>query len=373
MNEQQVILKSEDNYSEFADYLLENRCKHVLLVCGPSAKKLKIGAFFDKLEDNTGIKVTLFSGFKPNPDYESVVDGVRVFLEKDCDAVVAIGGGSAMDVAKCIKLFATMDSSSCFLDQKIVPNSIPFIAVPTTAGTGSEATRFAVIYKNGEKQSVSDYSCIPKAVLFDPSVLVSVPDYHKKAAMLDALCHAVESYWSVNSTDESKNYASEALKLIVENMNSYLSADHRVDEKIMLASNLAGKAINITQTTAGHAMCYKLTTLFGIAHGHAAMLCVRKLYPWMSQNLDKCIDERGKDYLEQTLTEIAGVLGCSTIKDASDKLDKMFSDMELDVPNATEDQYRVLVKGVNAQRLKNHPVKLDEQSINMLYHKILGE
>ena len=77
---------------------------------------------------------------------------------------------------------------------------------------------------------------------------------------------------------------------------------------------MAGKAINITQTTAGHAMCYKITSLFGCAHGHAAMLCDRILYPWMTENTDKCIDPRGEAYLKQILDEIGQALGCENAK-----------------------------------------------------------
>ncbi|MCR5670854.1 MAG: phosphonoacetaldehyde reductase [Butyrivibrio sp.] len=372
MNEQ-VIIKCDNDYLELQQYLKRLGCSRILLVCGSSIDKLKVGDFFKNAESKTGLSVFRFSGFKPNPDYLSVVDGVRFYLENECEAVVAVGGGSAMDVAKCIKLFATMDHLKSYLEQTIVPNDIPFIAVPTTAGTGSEATRFAVIYKDGEKQSVSDYSSIPEAVMFDPDVLRNVPEYHKKAAMLDAFCHAVESYWSVNSTDESKNYAMEAIKLLVANMDAYLSGDHSVDEKIMLAANLAGKAINITQTTAGHAMCYKLTTLFGLAHGHSAMLCVRKLYPWMAEHLDQCIDPRGDDYLRQTLTDIAAMLGCEEIDEASGRINEIFEKLDLEVPKPTKDQYDILVNGVNVERLKNHPVRLEKEDIEKLYHEILGD
>lgn len=94
---------------------------------------------------------------------------------RSCDLIIAVGGGSAMDVAKCIKLYAYMDPGINYLEQKIVPNDIPLLAVPTTAGTGSEATRYAVVYYKGEKQSVCDESCIPSAVLMDASVLKTRP------------------------------------------------------------------------------------------------------------------------------------------------------------------------------------------------------
>ena len=146
--------------------------------------------------------------------------------------------------------------------------------MPTTAGTGSEATRYAVIYFDGEKQSISDYSCIPSAVLMDASVLKTLPIYQKKSTMMDAFCHAIESYWSVNSSEESRQYSRRAIQLIMENKDLYIGNDETGNTQMLKAAHLAGKAINLTQTTAGHAMCYKLTSLYGIAHGHAAALCV---------------------------------------------------------------------------------------------------
>ena len=92
------------------------------------------------------------------------------------------------------------------------------MAMPTTAGTGSEATKYAVIYYNGEKQSINDESIIPSTVLFDSSILDSLPSYQKKATVLDAFSHSIESMWSINSTKESKEYSKEALTLIIENL-----------------------------------------------------------------------------------------------------------------------------------------------------------
>lgn len=167
--EQQILIASE-GYKELDDYFTENDIKKVLLVCGNSLSALKLGEYFENLENYLGIQVVKFKEFQPNPRYESVVKGVKVFRQNHCDAIVAVGGGSAMDVAKCIKLYSNMESDENYLRQEIIPNDIKFLAVPTTAGTGSETTRYAVIYYNGEKQSVTHESCIPTTVLMDVTV-----------------------------------------------------------------------------------------------------------------------------------------------------------------------------------------------------------
>ena len=205
------------------------------------------------------------------------------------------------------------------------------------------------------------------------SALQTLPPYQKKSTMLDALCHALESFWSVNSTDESKGYSRKAIELILASQKAYLSGDAAACEDMLHAANLAGKAINITQTTAGHAMCYKLTSLFGIAHGHAAALCDRTLFPWMLRHTDKCIDTRGEDYLCRTFGEIASAFKCDTPEEASRKFRDLVDSLELSVPAASESDYEILKSSVNPTRLKNHPIALDGETIDMLYREILGE
>ena len=367
----QHIIKANGNYKEIGEYLANLDLSKLLLVCDDSLQFLKVKDFFDSLEDECEIKVVKFSNFKPNPLYESVAKGVDAFHKEGCDAIFAVGGGSALDVAKCIKLYLNMDDSTNYLEQDIVPNDVKLMAMPTTAGTGSEATKFAVIYYEGVKQSVADDSCIPSVVVFDTSALETLPDYQKKSTMLDALCHSVESFWSVNSTEESREYSKQALKLILENKDSYLNNDSSTNEKMLEASHIAGKAINITQTTAGHAMCYKLTSLYGIAHGHAAALCDSKLIPFMINNLDSCIDDRGQEYLSDIFDEMAKTFDCETRDEMAKKFAKIVDDLDLPKPSARAEDIAELVSSVNPTRLKNHPIKLTEETIDMLYHQIL--
>ncbi len=369
---EQIVLTGKDDYSEVTKWLRENDIHKLLLVHGASMEKLEIGAYFRTLEERTGIRVIHFTDFQPNPLYESAVKGVQVFHEERCDAIAAVGGGSAMDVAKCIKLYSNMDPEQNYLKQEIVPNDIPFLAMPTTAGTGSEATRYAVIYFQGAKQSVTSESCIPDAVILDSSALKNLPEYHRKATMLDALSHALEAFWSVNSTEESKNYSKEAIRTVFANKDRYLANEDDGNEAMLTAANLAGKAINISRTTAGHAMCYKITSLFGAAHGHAAALVNRKLFPWMLENTGRCIDPRGEDYLIRTFSEIAEAFGCAGAKEAADKLEALYDSLGLFVPAASEEEFAILKTSVNPERMKNHPVGLDLETIDALYHQILG-
>ncbi len=364
----QHIMQASESFAELDEYFSSIKVNKILLVCGSSIKYLRVNAYFESLASRLGIQVIRFSDFSPNPTYDSVLAGLACFKENSCQAVVAVGGGSAMDLAKCVKLFANMDPAAGeFINQGIVPNDIPFLAIPTTAGTGSEATRYAVIYYKGEKQSITDYSCIPQAVLFDASCLSALPLYQKKATMLDALCHAIESYWSVHSNDESKTFARQAIEMVLANKNAYLANDDEGNANMLQAAFWAGKAINITATTAGHAMAYKLTTLYGIAHGHAVAICVNALWPYMLEHTAACIDQRGEKYFKQTMEQIASIFGAASAYEGYKIFRDLFLELELEIPEFKSGDIQILSESVNISRLKNHPIALEAEGIEELY------
>ena len=366
----QIILSSKDNYLELSNYIKNNNISNIFVVCLKSIKKLNIYKYLEKLDN---VKITYFNDFNPNPTYESVCNGVELFKQSGSNYIFAIGGGSAMDVAKCIKLYSTLDSNDNYLKQKLEKNDVNLLAVPTTAGTGSEATKYAVIYYNGEKQSVTHDNCIPSVVLFDSSMLETLPIYQKKATVLDALSHSFESLWSVNSTDESKKYANKAIDIIVNNFNSYLDGNNNVNEIMLYASNLAGKAINITQTTAGHAMCYKLTSLYGISHGHAAALVNSELLPYMINNINNCCDSRGEYYLRKVFWNLGLILKLENVNELCDYLRNLLDSLNLYDVEFNYDDIDLLVDSVNVTRLKNNPVELSKNDIREIYLNIFSQ
>ena len=369
----QMILRAAGEYAVLDAFLQERNVRKIFLVCGRSLSRLPLGRYFEDLPRRTGTEVVTFRDFQPNPLYESVEKGVALFNESGCDIIIAAGGGSAMDVAKCIKLYSNMDPAVNYLKQEIVPNDVFLMAIPTTAGTGSEATRYAVVYYEGSKQSVAHESIIPQGVLLDSSLLATLPLYQKKVTMLDALMHAVESFWSVNSTEESRAFSRKAIQKIMAHREGYLANREADNAAMQEAAFIAGQAINITQTTAGHAMCYKLTSLFGTSHGYAAALCDRVLFPWMMQHPERCIDPRGPEFLDRIYKEIADAMGCKSPEEAADALYELVRALDLEIPAAREADYQVLKTSVNPVRLKNHPVRLDEDTIDALYHEILKQ
>lgn len=314
-----------------------------------------------------------FENFLPNPTYESVMAGCALFRQNKSDFIIAIGGGSAIDVAKCIKAYAFLECDGCCLGKAISDNKIKILAVPTTAGTGSESTHFAVIYYQGKKESVCHESLLPEYIILDGKFLESLPLYQRKATMLDVLCHSIESLWSVHSTEESKAYATEAIRRFMTYHLSYLHNEKEGNLQMMHAANCAGQAINITKTTAAHAMSYKMTSLYGISHGHSAALCLPKVWDYMFRHMNQCVDVRGKDYLHEIFQYISKLLGCTGSAEAIKYLEYLIQDqLRLGISvTVTNEEISQLVHSVNVERLANNPVSLDETALLEIYRDIL--
>jgi len=189
----------------------------------------------------------IFDDFAPNPKFADVIRGVKLWYERPCDIILAAGGGSAIDMAKLIGLCAGdqepyRELLTC--DRPIVHQSIPLIVIPTTAGTGSEATHFAVVYIDGQKYSVAHEYVLPEYAIIDSNLTASLPATITAHTGLDALAQAIESLWSVNATEESREFASEAVTLVLKNLEVAVhnpTSAARFD--MCRAAHLAGKAI----------------------------------------------------------------------------------------------------------------------------------
>lgn len=371
----QQIIKGIDKLPQI---LKDLNCKKLFLVVGSSFKYQDIRVQIEALK----VEKVYFSDYTPNPLYEQVYKCVDLLIAKQCDTILAIGGGSPMDVAKCIKLAVLAEEGKDAIIPPLVNTRIaidgsklPIIAIPTTAGTGSESTHNAVIYYEGSKQTITNDGILPKYAILEPSVLKTLPLYQKKCSMMDALCQGIESWWSINSTKESYEYSRKTIELIMQNWKKYIyENDDEAAANIMLAANYSGRAINITQTTAAHAMSYKITSLYGLPHGHAVAVCLPEIWEYMIGNMDKCIDARGKEYLTDIFNNISAAMGANTLFEAIVIFRQIMIDMDLQKPVAVERvaELQTLSSSVNPIRLKNNPVGLDVETIIRLYGIILN-
>lgn len=356
---EQEIIESDNYINSLEKVLKTSDSCNILVVVGKGLR--------DKVEkdlDSISKKFVFFSEFSSNPKYEEVLNGVKIRKEHNCDLLISIGGGSSMDVAKCIKLFSSLVNLSDFINKEFRFNTIKHIAIPTSAGTGSESTQIAVIYKEGTKYSVEHGSILPDMAILDPNLLKTLPTYHKQTTVLDSLCQGIEAYWSRSATDESRYYSEQCIKLILRSYKAYFN-DEEVALKVMLrASNYSGKAINIARTTAAHAMSYKLTSKYGISHGHAVALCIIPIWERMNQKSKDNME------LERVLKSLALVFNTINIEESIEVVKGIITEFALPKVSINEDEITELFNEINMERLKNNPVNFSDEELKELYRVI---
>ena len=325
-------------------------------------------------------RIHRFSGFSPNPKLEDVEFGVRKCREFQPDVVVAIGGGSVIDMAKLIALFAGQDCAPLDIVRQgceIQSNALPIVAVPTTAGSGSEATHFAVLYVDGRKSSVEHPSLLPQVAIVDPELTYRLPALTTAVCGMDALCQAVESYWSVNSTEVSRQFARESIRLTLDNLVPCVhSPTPRARGAMCKAAHLAGKAIALTKTTAPHAISYTITSRFGVPHGLAVALTLGEMLIFNGSVTDEDVtDPRGVESVRQSVHEICRLLGCTDTREGSNRLNAFMAQMGLptrlgQVGIRSDDSLQLVCRNVNMQRLANNPRKLTPDALDSLLRRV---
>lgn len=321
--------------------------KNIFLVTGKSSyDRCGAGGTLDNLLDP--FSVFRFSDFTSNPKKEDRDFGVDLFCKSGYDIIVAVGGGSVIDMGKLIK------------------HSVgkPLVAVPTTGGTGSEATHFAVLYSGGRKHSINTGT--PDFSILDPQFLFGSNAYLRACSGFDALSQAIESYWSVCSTDESQRFSKEAIELGLKNLFGFvLNPSRRCKEDMLKAANLSGKAIDISKTTAPHAVSYPFTSHFGIPHGHAVALTLSDFYKYNSEVLPgDVVDPRGADYVLNSFSELNRLLGVSDSSAARDRLIELISEIGLETDLSLLGMQRrdieTILRNVNPERLSNNPRRVSK-------------
>lgn len=354
--------------------------KKIFLVTGK--KSYETSGAKDVLEKLlNGYEVFHFYDFTENPKLEDIEKGIKLYKKSMPDVVIAIGGGSVIDIAKSVNIITAQDEESGQLIKgkaKITNIGKPLIAVPTTSGAGSEATHFAVVYIGKEKYSIAHEYILPDKVILDPEFTFNLKPEITATSGIDALCQAVESYWSVNSNDESKKYSSDAIKLVFENLEPAVnnpSGDSR--NKMLTASNLAGKAINITKTTAPHAISYSLTSYFGIPHGQAVSLTLGEFLEYNYNVTEKDVTVSGKaKIVKSSIDELIKLMGCSNAADAKSKITELMKSIGLktrlsELNIKTKEYLKIIIDNVNLERLQNNPRALTGENLEIILGKIL--
>jgi alcohol dehydrogenase len=300
-------------------------------------------------------KINQFNDFSANPKFEDVKKGIRFFRKGNYNCIVAVGGGSVIDMGKLISFYLEKgtDSFSTTVDDTFSA-SCPIVAIPTTAGSGSEETHFAVVYNLGVKYSVAHSSIKPIDTIINPNFSFSCPPQQKLFSALDAFCQSIESYWSKGATNQSKEYSSKAITLLKENLEKGLiQTDFESFKNIVIGSNYAGKAINISKTTACHALSYYFTSNFNIPHGQSVAMLMPYVFDY---HYKKMIDS-------DIMTELVILLDFKSTNFYYE-FGKYFKELGLVTDFKTlgidlQINLDNIVQNVNQERLDNNPIKIN--------------
>lgn len=345
----QIAYRGSASIDELLPALEQYAGRHILLVRGKrSYEACGAKRHFDAIFKALGISVSEFFDFEENPREPDLQRGLSLFGTFPISAVVAVGGGSVLDMAKLLRFFhayvGEIDTGNYRKDGEL----LPLIVLPTTAGTGSEATRFAVLYRNKVKYSVEHDSILPDKVIVYPPFTYDNPPYLTACTGFDALAQAIEAFWNVNATEESECFARRAITLLWPNLPVAVSAPTpEVRDKISEGAYWAGRAINITKTTAPHAFSYPFTSYYGYPHGHAVAL----LFPYIA----------GYNIRNGHIRSLQNILGLD------DEPEVCFRNYVYALglaPRISDESFdpEVIVSNINLNRLKNNPVPIDSRT-----------
>ena len=373
----QILVSGLGSILKLNDLLVENNSKNILVVSGKRSFALS-GAERVLKSLTSNYNFIRFKDFDVNPKFEDALNGTLIAQENNVDTVISIGGGSVIDMAKLIIAFIAPNQNYDAIVKGYyspIDKKIPHISIPTTAGTGSESTHFAVVYLNNKKYSVEASFLLPNSIILDGQLAISNPPLNRANNGLDALAQAIESHWSVGSNEKSRSYSREAIPILYNNLPKLVSgkAEKQDFQDFIFASNLAGKAINISKTTSPHAFSYAFTSKYGIPHGQAIWLTLPKIFGIHINALQRDkLNVKNFDKSKFLIQEIIDLLGLSEINLVKN-LEEFVLDLGLECSmeklglNKKFDRNQI-VKNVNHQRLKNNPVSLSNANIKEIFN-----
>ncbi|BAF59032.1 alcohol dehydrogenase [Pelotomaculum thermopropionicum SI] len=270
-----TIITGRGSLKRIADEAKGLGATRVLIVTDPVLLKTGLIERVKEALAPAGLETGIFSGVEPEPRLQIVTECLKAVKEGGYDLIVAVGGGSSMDVSKAASVLMTNPGTiNDYLGVNLIPRpGIPVIAVPTTAGTGSEVTPIAILSDVEEqlKKGVVSPYLLPRVAIVDPELTVTMPPAITAATGMDALTHAVESYISVNATPITDILALEAIRLIALNLRTAVANGQDIEARsnMSMASLLAGIAFANAGVGAVHALAYPLGAQFHVPHGVA--------------------------------------------------------------------------------------------------------
>lgn len=329
-----------------------NHLDHVLIVTDATLVGLGLlDSMFKSLEED-GIQYSLYDQVKPDPTYTIALEGLKMCTENKCQGIIAFGGGSVIDTAKAVSVaYTNKKEPQAFKGiLKVKKQGMPFIAIPTTAGTGSEATLVSVISDpdTHQKTTMIDPKLVPDMAILDPELTVGLPPHITASTGLDALTHAVEAYISKNATAETKKYSEISIKLIYEHLENVYNnpEDMAGREALLVASYYGGLAFTRAFIGYVHAFAHNIGAHFGVPHGLANAVLLPHV---MAFSKSSCEKEFAR------LAELVNV--CDKNESDSVKADKFIRSLfdlnkKLDIPDRLDKFEKMAIADIRKDAFK---------------------
>lgn len=332
------------------------------------------------LLEAAGVNVHVINDTPPEPTVDQVNAIFEAAREFECQMIIGIGGGSSMDAAKLVSLLLTNDVILRDLVKgkaEIKRRGVPTLMVPTTAGTGSEATPNAIVLVPEEELKVGIVSgkMVPDCVILDPIMTMNLPKHITANTGMDALCHAIECYISKKANPFSDTFALKAITLISRSIRTAYNDGHNLAarEDMLLGAMFGGISIATSSTTAVHALSYPLGGKYHIPHGLSNAILLPGV---MKFNLDVC-EEKFKDIAVAMELDLAGC----TVREAAEKmiknLDSMIEDLDvkcdLAAKGITETVLDELIEAASkvTRLLDNNPKVVTKEDMRIIYKELL--
>ena len=360
MNNEHIGKNSLENIKNISN---EKKFKKILIFAGETSYS-KSGAESQLKTILSKFQYEVFYKTNELPDILDLKNFIVKINNFKPDLIVAIGGGAVLDLAKvsnslhnCKNLEKTIKYSLNELN-----NFCELIAIPTTAGSGAETTSNAVMYVDKIKYSIEGKEIKPDYIIIDPNLILSTPKKIAAASGMDAIAQSIESLLSKKSTNESVGYATQALRYLLPFYESHINnSNFETAYKMSIGALDAGKAINISKTTAPHAVSYPFTSEHGISHGHAVALT---LLDFLKFNFENITLSKVKFDLNERYKILFNEFKVENINQLTGKLLKMSKNtgLELDLKKLdinSSNQIDNVLKGINQQRLSNNPIDID--------------
>ncbi|MBQ7295034.1 MAG: iron-containing alcohol dehydrogenase [Clostridia bacterium] len=289
-----TLLEGPGAIKKLPEFIKNKGLNKVLVVTDKGLMGIHLlDSLFEELE-KAGVDYVVYDGTQPNPSIENIEDARQLYVDNNCEGVIAFGGGSPMDCAKAAAARVTNPKISVKKMRgvlKLHHKLPPFFAVPTTAGTGSETTLAAVVTDTAthEKNAINDPRLKPKFAVLDPELTVGLPPHITSTTGMDALTHAVEAYIGKSNVKSTEAYAEKATKMIFENIETAYADGKNIEARnnMLKASFYAGQAFTRAYVGYVHAIAHNLGGHYGVPHGLANAIILPYVLEYYGESAHK--------------------------------------------------------------------------------------